>query len=278
MSSGGLLAVFAHPDDEVFGSGGTLATYAEKGPPVSLVCATRGEVGEIAPGVVATPQTLARVRDGELREACDVLGIGEPLFLGYRDSGMAGTPENDDPRSLARAPVREVAARVQRIMERLRPRVVITFGPEGGYGHPDHVAIHDATLSAFDALGARRAAAKGALGDYAPEKLYFVAVPRRTLVPLAEEMARRGASSSSLFARDPSTLGIPDEEITTWIDVDKYNDRKLRARLAHRSQLDPSSFYAVISPELWRRFYPREAFIRARPQSSHAQVETDLFD
>lgn len=277
MSVGGLLAVFAHPDDEVLGPGGTLATYADRGVPTSLVCATRGEAGEIAPGVAATRQTLASVRDRELRDACRILGIGDPLFLGYRDSGMAGTPENRDPRALARAPVRQVAARVERILERTRPRVVVTFGSEGGYGHPDHIAIHKATVAAFDALTRRRALSPAGRGSYAPERLYFVAVPRSALVPLAQEMIARGVRSSSLLARDPSTLGIPDEAITTWIDVDRYVDRKLRARLAHRSQLDPTSFYAVLPAELWRRLYPREAFIRARPAPEPGLRETDLF-
>src|ERR671932_2725290 len=122
-----LLALFAHPDDEAFGSGGTLARYAAEGVAVALVCATRGEVGEIADPALATPETLGDVREAELRCAARALGVGELLFLGYRDSGMAGTPTNEDPRALARAPAEEVVARLVGIIRRLRPQVLVTF-------------------------------------------------------------------------------------------------------------------------------------------------------
>ncbi len=98
-----LLALFAHPDDEAFGTGGTLSQYAAAGADVTLVCTTRGEVGEIAEGTGATPETLGEVREAELRCAAETVGVRELIFLGYRDSGMAGTPENADPRVCQRA-------------------------------------------------------------------------------------------------------------------------------------------------------------------------------
>ena len=114
-----ILGVYAHPDDESFGTGGTLAKYASQGAQITLICATRGEAGEISDPSLATPETLARVREEELRSACRVLGISEPLFLGYRDSGMAGTPDNDHPRALCRADSQEVVGRLVALVRRL---------------------------------------------------------------------------------------------------------------------------------------------------------------
>ena len=144
-----LLTVFAHPDDESFSCGGTLARYASQGVRVASVCATRGEVGMISDPSLATRETLGQVREEELREASRVMGIAELHFLGYLDSGMEGTAENQDPRSLAQAdPQAVIGALVQQI-RRLRPQVVITFDREGIYGHPDHKAVHKYTTEAF---------------------------------------------------------------------------------------------------------------------------------
>ena len=148
-----LLAVLAHPDDEVFGLGGTLALYAAKGVQVDLVCATRGEVGEIADGAQATQETLGQVRENELRCSAAVLGINEVIFLDHRDSGMAGTAENEDPRAFTNVQADEIVPRLVRIMRQIRPHVIITFDPDGGYGHPDHIAIHRHTLAAYEAAG-----------------------------------------------------------------------------------------------------------------------------
>ncbi|MER3515271.1 MAG: GlcNAc-PI de-N-acetylase, partial [Chloroflexota bacterium] len=152
MQTRSLLSVFAHPDDESFGVGGTLAYYAAQGHRVALG-ATRGDVGEIADPALATPQTLGDVRTAELNCAAQVLGVSKIILLGYRDSGMAGTPENQDPRAFMNAPAEEVVERLVGIIRRLRPQVVITFDPYGGYGHPDHIAIHRHTVAAFHAAG-----------------------------------------------------------------------------------------------------------------------------
>ncbi len=146
-----LLAVFAHPDDEAFGTGGTLARYAGEGVAVTLVCATRGEAGEIAEGTGATPETLGEVRENELRCAAETMGVRDVVFLGYCDSGMAGTPENRHPNTFVNTPAEDVVRQLVAIIRRLRPEVVVTFEPNGGYGHPDHIAIHKHTVAAFQA-------------------------------------------------------------------------------------------------------------------------------
>ena len=144
-----LLAIYAHPDDESFGSGGMLAKYAAEGASVGLVCATNGEMGEISDPDLASSDTLGDVRIAELKCAAEALGVTELVLLGYRDSGMAETADNEDPRAFANAPDDEIVARLVGIIRRVRPDVVVTFDPTGGYGHPDHVAVHNRTVAAF---------------------------------------------------------------------------------------------------------------------------------
>ena len=131
-----LLAVLAHPDDETFACGGTLAKYAAQGVRVALVCATRGEVGEISNPSLATPETLGQVREEELRAACRALGVEDLFILGYRDSGMDGTLDNRHPQALCQADLHEVAGRTVAIIRQLRPQVVLTFDPNGGLRSP----------------------------------------------------------------------------------------------------------------------------------------------
>ena len=187
-----LLAVFAHPDDETFGTGGTLALYASRGVAVHVLCATRGEVGSVEPEMLTGYASVAELREAELRCAALQLGLAGVHFLGYRDSGMSGSPENHHPQSLVRAPVEEVAAAVTMWIRRLRPQVVITFDPVGGYHHPDHIAIHHATVRAFGDASDPSVQAEG-LPAFRPDKLYFSTFPRRTLRLLLPLSAPPGA-------------------------------------------------------------------------------------
>ena len=148
------IAAFAHPDDETFSVGGTLARAVSLGWRVTTICATRGEVGEIAPGTAATPETLGAVREQELRVACAALGVTDVRFLGHRDSGMDGTPENKDPRAYVNAMDDEVVEELSTIFREDPPAVVFTFDESGIYGHPDHKAIHRHATAAFDRAAA----------------------------------------------------------------------------------------------------------------------------
>src|SRR5256886_14495415 len=132
MSTKRLLGAFAHPDDEGIVSG-ALLQYSTSGVETCLVCATRGEVGEIADPALATPENLGEVREGEMRAAAEALGVHNLWFLGYRDSGMAGTPENQDPRSLAQASAAEVVGKLVGIIRHFRPQVMVTFDETGAY-------------------------------------------------------------------------------------------------------------------------------------------------
>jgi LmbE family N-acetylglucosaminyl deacetylase len=193
-----LLAVLAHPDDESFGTGGTLALYASRGVDVHLLCATRGEVGTVAPELLAGHASIADLRQNELECAADHLGLAGVHFLGYRDSGMAGSADNHHPQALTAQPIDEVAAKIASWIRRLRPQVVITFDPIGGYHHPDHIACHIATRLAFEAAGDAARFPDG-LQPHQPEKLYFITFHRPWL--------RQGIRVLKLFGRDPRRWG-----------------------------------------------------------------------
>ena len=257
-----LLAVFAHPDDESFGIGGTLAKYAAEGVKVSLICATGGEEGEINDPSLGTKEQIAEIRERELRCACDVLGITELHLLGYRDSGMAGTPANDDPRSLVQADPYETVGKIVRLMRQIRPQVVVTFEEGGGYGHPDHKAIHRHTKAAFYAAGDPTQypehPAEG-LEPYAPKKLYYTAFPRsafQKLIQTAKEMGLELPFGDI----DLESVGMPDEYCNTHVDVSAYLEVKEQARNCHRSQIAPDSLFTLIPAELRRQFMHTDCF------------------
>jgi len=171
-----LLAVLAHPDDETFGMGGTLALYARRGVEVHLICATRGEVGSVDPQFLQGFESIGERRESELCCAADLLGLAGVHFLGYRDSGMPGSPDNHNPEALAAQPVDEVASKVAHYLRKLRPQVVVTNDPIGGYKHPDHIAVHRATLRAFTL--AADPAFKDDLPSFKPDKLYYNIFPK----------------------------------------------------------------------------------------------------
>lgn len=193
-----LLAVLAHPDDETFGTGGTLAHYALQGVKVYLVCATRGEVGEVEPELLEGYSSVAELRENELRCAAQTLGLTGVHFLGYRDSGMPGTIDNTHPDALFAANPDKVTADVVHYIRLLRPQVVITFDPIGGYRHPDHIAIHNATVAAFKLAG-DETYANGDLAAFQPDKLYFHTFPRGFL--------RFSVFFMRLFGKDPRKFG-----------------------------------------------------------------------
>jgi LmbE family N-acetylglucosaminyl deacetylase len=149
-----LMAVHAHPDDESNSTGGTLARYSAEGVRTVLVTCTNGEFGD-APGHIKPdqdghdPDDVARIRLAELKVATVALGVSHTEILGYRDSGMRGWPQNEDPRAFHHQPDEVVAARIIELFEQFRPQVVITYFANSGYNHPDHLKAHDVTIAAL---------------------------------------------------------------------------------------------------------------------------------
>jgi N-acetyl-1-D-myo-inositol-2-amino-2-deoxy-alpha-D-glucopyranoside deacetylase len=247
-----LLAVFPHPDDETFACGGTFAALSERGVAVTLVCATRGEVGEIRVPGLATPETLGQVREGELRRAMDELGVADVRLLDYRDSGMVGTPANDDPRALMQASEREVAARIASALEEVRPDVVVTYGPDGIYGHPDHLTVHLATTAAVLATG-------DSTGAWRPRAFYYATVPRERFLALA---ATPNTRFSEMPAEELARWGVPLAEITTFVDVAPYIERKRAAMEAHQTQFGDGGPLSEFPQDEVDRLLGREHFLR----------------
>ena len=189
-----LLAVLAHPDDEAFGIGGTLAYYARRDVDVYLVCATRGEAGDVAPDCLEGFETVAERRIYELRCAAGILKLAGVYFLDYRDSGMSGSEDNHHPNALCSAPVEQVAEEVAEYIRELKPQVVLTFDPIGGYMHPDHIAVHKATVRAAELAGDEKL--NSDLAPFHPQKLYFHVFPKGFLRVVAQIFfVTRGRSS-----------------------------------------------------------------------------------
>lgn len=271
-----LLLLFAHPDDESFGCGGTMARYAANGTSVWLVCATRGEVGEISDPSLATPDTLAQVREGELRCACDTLGVFAPIFLDYRDSGMAGTPENEDPRAFVNAEADEVVPRLVEIIRRLKPQVVVTFEPNGGYGHPDHIAIHRHTVAAFHAAAdPTRYPEQGAAWQAA--RLLYGVIPRSMFVEMRAQMAEAGLDTSEWDERlEHGEFGWSGDVHFT-LDVSHTVDAKWNALHCHATQFGQESPFHQFPEAEVKKFMAREYFAQAWPQPDSALLGNDIF-
>ena len=274
-----LLAVFAHPDDESFGPGGTLAKYAAEGAEVWLVCATDGNAGTVDASLLTGYASAGQLRAAELCCAAQALGLAGVDWLGYRDSGMAGAPENAHPDSLYQAPLDEVAGRIAASIRRHRPQVIICDNQFGGYGHPDHIKLHQATLAAFDAA-ADPACYLDAGPPHSAERLYHPAFGAGWLKPLVRLMP--------LIGRDPRKFGrnhdIDLVQMLGWespthvkVDVGPYLDVKLAASACHRSQGGPLEFYRRVPRWLMRRLLGSEGFTQGWPAPPARGIGHGLF-
>lgn len=277
-----LMAVFAHPDDESFGSGGSLARYgADPNVRVVLVCATRGEAGEISNPELATPERLGEVREAELRCACGKLGVDALHFLDYRDSGMAGTPENLEMGALTMADFDQVVGKIVAHIRNERPDVVVTFDETGGYGHPDHIAIHHHTKAAFAAAADPAQYADqlaGGLQPHQAQKLYFTAIPRRFFRSVFEKMVELDIEIPERYqARLDQPFGLPDEACTTDVNVQDHWETKQAAVQCHATQLNPDSIFALLPPEVMRELQTWECFQLAESYVGDDGDSHDLF-
>ncbi len=263
-----LMAIHAHPDDEVISTGGVLARYAGEGVRTVVVTCTDGSQG-FGPGNVLPGEpghdrdAVAKVRKVELERSCAALQVGYLEMLGYRDSGMAGWDGNRDPDAFCNLPVDEGAARVAALIEQYAPQVILTYDENGGYGHPDHIQTHRVAMAALD----------GAAG---PAKVYFTARGRASAERMSELRdrlqlpPRRGSRPRAMPA------GIPDAEITTTIDTSAVLDRKRAALNAHASQLADTVWVQVGETE-FAELFGQETFLRVRDRTGADLPETDLF-
>jgi LmbE family N-acetylglucosaminyl deacetylase len=275
-----LLAVLAHPDDESFGLGGTLALYASRGYDTYYVCATRGEAGTVDEEHLAGFKDTAEMRTAELMKAAEALGLKEVFFLGYRDSGMPGTEPNQHPNAQINAPIDEVAGRVVKFIRDLKPDVVLTFDPIGGYKHPDHIHIHKATVLAFE--NADNASFHPEAGHpFKPRALYYQVFPKGLL--------RAAVRLMPLFGKDPTKFGrngdINIKELAevsfpvhVRLNVQSVADAKHKASEAHASQGGMQMRRGLMG-FVTKLIGEREDYMRAYPPMSEMyRRKTDLFD
>ena len=270
------MLVFGHPDDESHLAGSTIAKYSAEGAEVVVVIATRGEAGEIAPGVDATAENLGEIREAELRASVSVAGASLEL-LDYRDSGMEGTPENEDPRAFVQAPEDEVVGTLVSLMRKHRPHVVVTFDENGGYGHPDHKFISKTTTGAFFASGDTGRADTAGLPPWTPSKLYYMGFPRSRIKRFIEEYVKI-KPDNDFRDIDPEKMGIPDEEFTTRLDVAEYVSVRREAASKHRTQGSPFDMFPEAMQE---EVFGNDYFVLVHPSRDGERtnnLETDLFE
>ena len=264
-----LLLVHAHPDDESIFTGATMAKYAADGARVTLVTCTLGELGEIIPPDLRhlLPDELGQHRAVELDRACAALGVTDHRFLGgegrYRDSGMMGLPDNDDPRAFWQANVEEAADALAKVIDEVAADVIVSYDARGFYGHPDHIQAHRVTRRAHELAGQSA-------------KLYATAMPRSVIARSVE------LPEDSWFVKNTDlSAAVRDDEVTTEVDATGYLDAKRAAMRAHETQVTVDGDYFALSNELGQRILPTEYYTqlagpRAR-RAGGAGYERDLF-
>jgi LmbE family N-acetylglucosaminyl deacetylase len=275
-----ILAVLAHPDDETFGLGGTLALYARKGYDTYYVCATRGEAGTLDAEYLDGFKDTAELRTNELMRAAKILGLKGVFFLDYRDSGMPGTEENKHPEAQINHSIDEVAGKVVKYIRELKPDVVITFDPIGGYKHPDHIHIHKATVLAFEKANDASFHPEAGL-PFKPRALYFQVFPRHIL--------RWTVRLMPLFGKDPTKFGRNqdvnlrelaevDFPVHARVDISPVSEIKRQASRQHASQ-GGSQMRRGWMGFLTKLIGEREEFMRAYPPvpDGRFKVSNDLF-
>ena len=277
-----LLAVHAHPDDECIGTGGILARYSAEGVRTILLTCTDGAVGEISDPNLATPENLAEVRAGELDEAVRILGVSRLVKLGYRDSGMAGTDDNQNPASFLQSSFDEAVERVVKVIREEHPDVVVTYDENGGYGHPDHIRSHQVAVAAFAAAG-DPVRFPNAGAAWPARKLYYSVVPRSAVRRFAEELREAGIESPfpavARGGEDEVSFGVSDDRVTTLVDVSEYATAKRQALAAHRTQMGPEQFFMRLPPPMFARVFGNESFQRVEGPTVNTSggPEDDLF-
>lgn len=282
MTQQRLLLSLAHPDDESFGYAGTIAHYTQRGVDVHLICATNGDVGTIDDAYMEGFSNIAERRIYELECAAQTLGLTLHTF-GYRDSGMQGMEDNKHPDALVQEDTDELVRRVTKVVREIRPQVLVTFDPEGGYGHPDHIAMHHATVQAFEAAGDSTRfpeQLEAGLQPYQPQKLYHSTADMRFM--------RLAVQVAPLLGVDPTRMGRNKDmdfrqiafretgPVHARIRTGPYRKTVERAWACHASQ----QFFrgGLVQWLLRRRLIGDDLYTRLHPPANGRVNEQDLFE
>lgn len=277
-----LLILFAHPDDEAFPVGGTIAMHTARSVTARLITATSGELGEIRQPGSATRETIGEVRRAELAAAVAELGIASHEVLNYRDSGMAGWDDNHHPRAFVQADEHEVVARLVFEIRRFRPQAILTFGMDGLYGHPDHTAICRHATTAFrlaaDATAFPHHQAIG-ITPHRTDRLFYSVRPRGFRVHMAETLQAAGVdfpmppADRANDGADPDTINLT-VSMSDGLDL----DAKMACIKRHFTQLQPNWPYDSVPRDVAAAVIGVEHFIRAEPPVAAGEtVPADFF-
>jgi LmbE family N-acetylglucosaminyl deacetylase len=275
-----LLAVLAHPDDESFGMGGTLALYARRGDHVYLVCATRGEAGTVDDEHMHSFKSIAELRESELRCAAQHLGLQGVYFLGYRDSGMPGSPDNRHSDAQVAHSVDEVAGRIVQHIRELKPDVVVTFDPIGGYRHPDHIHVQQATTLAFNRANDETFHPESG-APFKPRALYYHVFPHQflrlmtRLMPLVGADPRRWGRNKDIDLKALTEFDFPTH---VRINIRPVAKIKSEAGACHASQGGLQMRRGLMGI-VTRYMGNHENFMRAYPPvNGRHRIHADLFE
>ncbi len=263
-----LMTVHAHPDDEATGTGGVLAKAAAEGIQTVLVTCTDGGCGDgeggVKPGEPGhDPAAVVAMRERELEASCAVLDVSHLELLGYADSGMMGWATNDAPDSFWQTPIEEAAERLAKLMRHYQPDVVVTYDEFGFYGHPDHIQANRVTMAALELAGL-------------PAKVYWTTAPRSMIGEL-EAVIRELGGDWDDDEGSTEEIGLPDEEITTWVDTTEFGAQKFASLAAHASQSE-NIFFLRMGEKRFTEIMGVETFVRIHDTTGAALPEADLFD
>jgi N-acetyl-1-D-myo-inositol-2-amino-2-deoxy-alpha-D-glucopyranoside deacetylase len=290
-----LMTVHAHPDDETIGTGGTMAKAVRAGHRVVLVTCTRGEMGEIVVKDMDTPDNhrrLGEIRAGELEAAMGELGVTEWENLGYRDSDMMGREGNNDPRTFWQADLDEAARRLTWLIRQYKPDVVTTYNAFGGYGHPDHIRVHDTAIRAVPRAGDPNwypEQVEAGHEPWTPKKFYEQATPESIRRKMNERLAELGSDTAWLPPKDatPEQLAeyeermaqmlTPDDQVTTWVDISDVLETKWAAIQKHATQINMDFPFMKLGLDGWREFWGRETYVLRESMVETAIPESDVF-
>jgi LmbE family N-acetylglucosaminyl deacetylase len=244
----------AHPDDECLTTGGTMARLAAEGHRVVLVTATDGALGEVPDGLLAEGETLAARRAREVEASAKALGVASVCLLGYPDSGMVGTDGNAAPGAFCNVDVDEAAGRLAKLLEEEGADVLVAYDEHGGYGHPDHIQVHHVGIRAADLAGT--------------PSLYQATINRDEVLRFMAQAAELGLMSpdeeGAPTAEEMATIGLPESEITTIVDVGGFIPTKLAAMRCHETQVGDMGFFLKMPEEAFRQAFSREHYVRMR--------------
>jgi LmbE family N-acetylglucosaminyl deacetylase len=276
-----MVAVLAHPDDETFGMGGSLAHYAARGVEITLICTTHGEAGDVQPQYLEGHESIAALRTAELQCAAKKLGIHEVIQLDYRDSGMQGTETNDHPRALINSSIDQVACEIAAHLRRVRPQVVVTHDPVGNYFHPDHIATHEATVLAFFLTGDDDFHCEEEYEPFQPDYLYFYTFLRRRMkwllwvMPLLGMNPKRYGRNHDIDLERILTIKLPVHVEVNFKEVEQIREQASRCHASQGGGSRSMTLYGRI-----RRWLSatKDAYMQAYPEVSNGRVRQDLFE